>query len=437
MNNKVTIVGRTNVGKSLLFNKLTRSKKSIVINKEETTRDINHGYIDYNDKKILINDTGGITNSKNFINKAIKEKINYSLSKSSLILFIVSQEDGFTVLDKEICETLRKKNKNIILVINKTDLTSKDYNQSDFYNLGISDTIEISAKTNKGLNVLLDVIFSKFDQLPVINNKEILYRVSLIGKPNVGKSSLINKILNENIMITSDLPGTTIDSIEIPFEFKKKNYSIYDTAGIFKKSKTITKIQKYSVNTTLETIKRTDICILLLSAEEGVTKQDKIILDKIKKYNKPYIIVINKIDLLNKQEINLLKKEIEYFSKITNKAFILLTSVIKNRNIKKLLELINTITNNLQKRFKSSRLTKILYESTLAHPPPTINNRRIKLKFAQQSKSKELSIYIYGNKVDQLPLSYLKYLQNRYEEELKLPGTPIKISISNEKNPFD
>jgi len=437
MNNKITIVGRTNVGKSLLFNKLTKSKKSLVINQIETTRDINSGFIDYNKKKIIVYDTGGITESNNFINKSIKEKINHTLSKSELVLFVVSQEDGLTILDKEICESLRKKNKKIILVINKTDITSKKFNSCDFFKLGIIDIVEISAKTNKGLNLLLDVIFTKFIRFHITNNEESRYKISFIGKPNVGKSSLTNKILKNDLMIISDIPGTTVDSIEFPFEYKKKQFSIYDTAGIFRKAKTITKIQKYSISNTLEIIKKTDICVLTLSANEGITKQDKIILERIKKYNKPYIIVINKIDLLKKPEINALKKELEYFSKITNNAFIILVSALKNKNINKLLESIYIITDNLQKRFKSSKLTKILYESVQAHPPPTINNRRVKIKFAQQSKSKDLLIYIYGNKVDQLPISYLKYLQNRYEQALGLPGTPVKINTSNEKNPFN
>ena len=264
-----------------------------------------------------------------------------------------------------------------------------------------------------------------------------ILKIALVGRTNAGKSTLINTLLNEERMIISDIAGTTLDAIEIPFTFKDNNFLLYDTAGITRKSKTISTIQKFSINSTLETIKTTDICIFMIDAEEGITKQDKTILNIIKKSNKAFIIAINKIDKKNKIELLELKKDLKYFSNITDNASIVMISAINKENIKKLLYTISSIAYSIYKRYKSSYLTEILNEALSDHPPPMINNRRIKLKFAQQAKSDSLSIIIYGNQIDKLPSSYEKYLKNFFVDKLKLVGIPIKISLSTQKNPFD
>ena len=294
----------------------------------------------------------------------------------------------------------------------------------------------ISAKNNIGLdelrNRLIIIKSSKF-----IEQKNIFRRISIVGKPNAGKSTLVNNLLNEERMIISDMAGTTVDAIEIPFTFKNNNFLLYDTAGITRKSKTLSTLQKFSIGSTLDTIKTTDICIFMIDAQEGVTKQDKTILNIIKKYNKAFIIVLNKIDNKSKQEIKELKKELEYFSNIVDNASIILISALNNINIKKLLHTVGKISYSIYKRYKSSLLTNILNLATDEHQPPMINNRRIKLKFAQQAKSDSLSIIIFGNQTDKLPISYEKYLKNFYIDKLNLIGIPIKITLSKQKNPFE
>ncbi len=436
MKESIAIVGRTNVGKSLLFNKLTKARKSLVIDYHGVTRDINTGYLLLGNRSLYVEDTGGIPEKNDQFSSQILDKASKSISNADLILFVVSAADGLTFQDQEICKMLRKLNREIILLVNKTDLSKKSQPISDFYQLGIKDVLLISAKNNIGITSLKE----KLSDILVgdeIVSKDIFRRISIIGKPNAGKSTLINTLLNEERMIISDVAGTTLDAIEIPFTFKDNNFLLYDTAGITRKSKTISTIQKFSINSTLETIKTTDICIFMIDAEEGITKQDKTILNIIKKSNKAFIIAINKIDTKNKTELLELKKDLKYFSNITDNASIVMISAINKENIKKLLYTISNISYSIYKRYKSSYLTEVLNEALNTHPPPMINNRRIKLKFAQQAKSDSLSIIIYGNQVDKLPSSYEKYLKNFFIDKLKLVGIPIKISLSKQKNPFD
>ena len=436
MKNSIAIVGRTNVGKSLLFNKLTRARKSLVIDYHGVTRDINSGYLLLGNRSLYIEDTGGIPEENDKFSSQILEKASQSITKARLILFVVSAADGLTLQDHEICKMLRKLDREIILLINKTDLSKKSQPISDFYKLGINDVLLISAKNNIGLSELKDKLSLVMTGEEIVE-KDIFRRVSIIGKPNAGKSTLINTLLKEDRMIISSEAGTTLDAIEIPFTFKNNNFLLYDTAGITRKSKTISTVQKFSINSTLNTIKTTDICIFMIDADAGITKQDKTILNIIRKSNKAFILAINKIDKKNKEELLELKKDLKYFSNISDNAAIIMISAINKENIKKLLYTLSNISYSIYKRYKSSQLTDILNEALDDHPPPMIKNRRIKLKFAQQAKSDSLSIIIHGNQTDKLPSSYEKYLKNYFIDKLDLVGIPVKITLSTQKNPFD
>ena len=432
----ITIVGRTNVGKSLLFNKLTRAKKSLVINDDGITRDINTGYLNSNNKYYYIEDTGGIPNKDNEFSDEILSKAIESIEQSNLILFVVSASEGLTNHDIDISKMLRKRNINVVLLINKSDLLSKSYNAAQFYKLGFKKTLSISAKTNVGLPKLINEISKT-----IIGEEEIdtsiKKRISVVGKPNAGKSTFINALLRQDRMITSDIAGTTLDSIELPFEYKKTKYLFYDTAGLMKKSKTSSLIQKFSISATLETIKNTDICIFIINGEDGITKQDKMIMSIIIRYNKPFIIVLNKIDKISKEKIKNLKDEINYFINIAHNAPFVLVSALQRKNINKVLILISSISRQINKHYKSSKLTDILSNALIDHPPPMKNNKKVRLKFAQQSKAQSLTIIIHGNKTDHLSDSYEKYLMNYFIKELKLTGVPLRIKFSKQKNPFD
>ena len=435
MTDSIALVGRTNVGKSLLFNKLVQYKNSIVLNKHGVTRDVNQGKLLYEDKYLHLYDTAGITSQDEQFTKLAYEKTLQAIDKSSVVLFVTSLEDGVTSSDKEICSILRKLNKEIILVINKSDKQKSILKKYEFSELGFINSFEVSAKTNKGLVDLIKKTFALANSR--IYTEVKTNRIAFIGKPNVGKSTLINSILNESRSITSDTPGTTIDSLEIPFTFKDKNYLIYDTAGIMKKSSTKEIINKYSINMSLKCISDSNVCVLVISASDLVSKQDKNIFKIIKENNKPFILVINKIDLVNKNDMKKLRSSIDYFSNILFGTKIIYLSALENRNIRKLLFTIKGLVSNLHKEYRPSKLTKILNDACNKHPVKNNRNRLIKLKFAKQNKSSDLSISIHGNQTDKIPDSYRKYLVNYFSEQLGLSGVPIRLIFKKEKNPFD
>ena len=434
MSDSICLVGRTNVGKSLLFNKLVQYKNSIVLNKHGVTRDVNEGKVLFEDKYLNIFDTAGISSSDEHFSKLAYDKTIEAINKSSVILLVTSIDDGITSGDLEICSILRKFNKRIILVINKCDKQKSLLKKFEFSELGLDELYEVSAKTNQGLEKLVERLFKICSWS--IHKEMKLTRLAFIGKPNVGKSTLINSILNESRSITSDKPGTTIDSLEIPFTFKGQNFLIYDTAGIMKKASTKEIVNKYSINMSLKCVSESNICILVISAEELVSKQDKTIFNILKDNNKPFILVINKIDLVNKNDLKILKSKIDYFSNILFGTKIIYISALHNRNIRKLLFTIKSLVTNLYREYRPSRLTKILNDACNKHPIKNSSNRLIKLKFAKQNKSSDLSISIHGNQTDKIPDSYRKYLVNYFSDQLGLSGVPIKLVFKKEKNPY-
>ncbi len=434
MSDSICLVGRTNVGKSLLFNKLVQYKNSIVLNKHGVTRDVNEGVILFEDKYLNILDTAGISSSDEHFSKLAYDKTINAINKSSVILFVTSLDEGITSGDLEICSILRKFNKKIILVINKCDKQKSLLKKFEFSELGLNEFFEVSAKTNQGLENLVERLFQVCSWSLHKHTKS--NRIAFIGKPNVGKSTLINSILNESRSITSDKPGTTIDSLEIPFTFKGQHFLIYDTAGIMKKASNKEIVNKYSINMSLKCISESNICILVISAEELVSKQDKTIFNIIKDNNKPFILVINKIDLVNKKDLKILKSKIDYFSNILFSTKIIYISALHNRNIRKLLFTIKSLVTNINKEFRPSKLTKILNDACNKHPIKNSTNRLIKLKFAKQNKSSDLSISIHGNQTDKIPDSYRKYLVNYFSDQLGLSGVPIKLIFKKEKNPY-
>ncbi len=436
MSDEVVIVGKTNVGKSLLFNKLIGQKKSLVINYHGVTRDIMSGVIQTDDNYyIRIHDSGGFqTNIDDEIYKKTENKIISQISNSKLILFIVSACDEINNIELEILRLIRKQNKKIILLINKSDLLKKNDFPGNYYSLGIDKTYMISAKENTGIHELKTII--KEIVRPTHGKLKSDKKIIFLGKPNSGKSTLINRLIRNDKIITSNLAGSTIDVIDNYLNYRNQNFNLLDSAGIIKKSQTKTTIKKYSINNTITHLHDSDLCIFILDGSVKITKQDKSLVELIHSHRVPYFIVVNKIDLISEKALKDIRKSIKVFDQIVLNTPVIYTSALKNKNVKSIKDKIYVMCKVANKEYKTSFLNKILTEAINKHQPPMIDNKRVRLKFARQISSKHLSIEISGSRVDKLPKTYLKYLNNYFISNMKIEGIPLRITLVNQKNPF-
>ena len=436
MSDEVVIVGKTNVGKSLLFNKLIGQKKSLVINYHGVTRDVMSGVIQTDEGYFVrLHDTGGFQiDVDDEIYTKTKSKIIDQISNSKLILFVVSAKDEINSIELEILKLIRKKNKKIVLVINKADLLKKNEYPSYYFTLGIDDTFLTSAKENYGVNNLKDII--KKNIQPIKYQDKSNNKIIFLGKPNSGKSTLINRLIRDEKIITSNLAGSTVDVIENKFNYRNNSFDLLDTAGIMKKSQTKSTLKKYSINNTINHLDESDLCILIIDGNEKLSKQDKTLAELVHAHRVPYFIVVNKIDLIDDKNMKNFKNSMEIFNQIMPNTPIVYASALKNKNTKGIKERMYVMIKTIHKEYRTSFLNKILSEAITKHQPPLIDNKRTRLKFAKQIKSKHLTIEISGSKVDKLPKTYTKYLVNYFTLRLKIEGIPLRIIFINQKNPF-
>ncbi|AWH90226.1 ribosome biogenesis GTPase Der [Buchnera aphidicola (Melanaphis sacchari)] len=444
----IALIGRTNVGKSTLFNVLTQKRNALVNNQPNLTRDRNYSSFYLKKNKITIIDTAGFDFELEKIKKETYKQTLIAIKECDLILFLVSARDGVMAQEYEISKEIRKYEKKIILIINKIDGVKDISKINEFYSLGFIENAKISASNNQGINTLIKKyltpwIQSKFDPKKLKKNSQIhpkipkkIIKISCIGKPNVGKSTLINSILKQERLITSHIPGTTLDSIPISIDHNKKNYTFIDTAGISKKRHSKNKIEKISIIKTLKNIEKTNISLLIIDATLKISNQDLTLANIIEKCGKPVIIVINKWDLINKLEKKILKKLIR--KQLENHIFseIHFISALHKIGLSKIFKSINKIFQKSQKKIATSLLVKTMYSAIQRHRPPIIHGRRIKLKYAHLGSSNPFKIIVHGNQVKYLSLSYKKYLKKYFYNALNMNGIPIQIEFKETKNPY-
>lgn len=445
----IVLIGRTNVGKSTLFNILSKTRNALVADYPGLTRDRNYGYCHLKEnKKITIVDTAGINFKSQEIEKQSHEQTLKAIKECDGILFLVNARDGVMPEEYEISRKIRKYEKKTILVINKIDGIKEISKINEFYSLGFKENIKISASHNQGINNLISKyltpwINSKFKEKKLekisqehSKKEKNSVKIACIGKPNVGKSTLINSLLMKKRMITSKKSGTTLDTVLVPIKYNYKNYIFVDTAGISKKKSKTNKIEKFCKIKTLQTIEKSNLTLLIIDAKDKISKQDLLLSSFIEKSGKPLIIIINKCDLLSLKEKknleNLIKKQLKcnFFSKIH---FI---SALNNEGTVELFKSIDTSYHASQKKIKTSEVMKIMHIAVKKHQPPIINGRRIKLKYAHLGNSNPIEIIIHGNQVKNLSLCYKKYLKNFFHKKLKMNGTPIKIQFKETTNPY-
>lgn len=433
----IALVGRPNVGKSTLFNRLTKTQDALVADFPGLTRDRQYGQALYNNKPYIVVDTGGIGVDDIAVDSLMSKQSAIALNEADAVLFLVDGRSGLTGIDEQIAINLRKLNKKVHLVVNKTEGLDDDIACSDFQSLGISDVHSISAAHGSGISSLLETILLSF-AIPEASDtvQDNTIKIAFAGRPNVGKSTLINRILGEERVVVFDMPGTTRDSISIPFERDEQKYVLIDTAGVRRKSRVDEKIEKFSVIKTLQAIKESNVCLQLLDAKEGITDQDMNLLGFIIESGKALVIAFNKWDGLDEEHKERVKDELARRLHFANFAKVRFISALHGSGVGGLFKDINEAYESATQSFSTPRLTRLLQDISTKHTPPCVSGRRIKLRYAHIGGHNPPVIVIHGNQLDALPDSYKRYLNNEFIKHLGLVGTPLKIEFRGGANPF-
>ncbi len=432
----VAIIGKPNVGKSTFFNYLAGKRISIVEDTPGVTRDRVYAETNWRGRKFKIIDTGGIEpDSEDIIAVNMKKQAEIAIDIADVIVFITSAKQGITAQDREIAHMLRRANKPIVLVCNKVDNYQKDKDEIyEFYNLGLGDPFPISAINGIGIGDVLDEIYNHLPKDNYNEDEENVIKVAIIGKPNVGKSSLINKILGENRVIVSDIAGTTRDATDSYFENEEGKYIFIDTAGIRRKAKVNENIEKYSVIRSSLAIERADVCILMIDAKEGVTEQDTKIVGEAHEAGKGIIIAINKWDEYEKDANTTEKYKKDVYNKLSYLSYapIIFISAKTGQRVNKLFEMINSVASQNALRVPTSILNQVLNEAIAIVQPPTDKGKRLRIYYITQVATKPPTFVIFVNNRKLFHFSYERYIVNQLRKEFGLVGTPVRI-ICREK----
>jgi len=431
MSNIVAIVGRPNVGKSTLFNRLTESREAIVDETSGVTRDRNYGKAIWNGVEFSVIDTGGyVRHSDDIFEEEIRKQVHLAIEESDVILFLVDVLNGLTDLDASVAEMLRKSAKKIFLVANKVDNYELQYEASAFYSLGLGDPYTISSINGSGTGDLLDAVVGSFSKKASEDISE-LPKFAIIGRPNVGKSSLLNTLIGKEQNIVTPISGTTRDSILT--RYKKFNYDFYlvDTAGLRKKSKVSNNVEFYSVMRSIRAIENSDVCLLMIDATRGIEAQDLSILNLVKKNRKGVVILVNKWDLIEKQSQTLkeytriIKARIAPFQDVP----VIFSSAITRQRVFKVLETAIEVYENRRKKIPTSSLNEIMLEAIKNHPPPSFKGKYIKIKYVTQLPTYSPSFAFFCNLPQYVREPYKRYLENKLRESFDFTGVPIQIFL--------
>ena len=426
----VALVGRPNVGKSTLFNKLVGSKISIIEDTPGVTRDRIYSEASYKNYRFHLIDTGGIDVSQELFNDEIKVQAEIAIEEADVVVFIVDGKEGITTNDKVVRDMLRKTDKKVIVAINKVDSKDSQEHMYDFYELGFDSYIPISAEHNTGIYELLDEITKDFREYEQEEEDNRL-KFCVIGRPNVGKSSLINALLNEERVIVSNEAGTTRDAIDSVMKYNGEEFVLIDTAGMRKKGKVFESIEKYSLLRSLKAIDRSDLCLLVINAEEGIIEHDKHIASYALEKGKGLIIVVNKWDTVENPNIKDYTKLVRSEFQFLSYAPIVFLSALTKKRIHTLMPEILKVSENIKREVKTSVLNDVIMDAYSLNLPPSYKGKRLKIYFANQAGTKPPKFVFHVNNKGLVHFSYERYLENKLRENFDFEGTPIVIQFKN------
>ena len=426
----IAIVGRHNVGKSTLFNRLVGRRKAMVDDMPGVTRDRNYAEVDRFDVPFILVDTGGFEpETSDRLLQQMREQSRLAMDEADLILFVMDGRTGLTPADREVVEMLRRVNKPVFYLVNKVDGDKLESGIGDFYALGVENLYPVSAEHNRGVGDLMDVVLAA---LPVEQSEEPdeeVTRIAVVGRPNVGKSSLVNRLLGFERVVANPTPGTTRDAVDTPFMWHKKRFVLIDTAGIRRKGKTTEKIEKYSVMDSLRSIERADVVLIVINAEEGVTEQDSKIAGYAYEAGRACIFVVNKWDTLEKENdtlgkfVDRIRTEFKFLPFVP----IVFVSAKTGQRLGRIMEEVVNVMEQYTKRVTTSELNRIFSESTATHHAPLFQGRRVKFYFATQVSIRPPSFVIFTNRPEGIHFSYERYLMNQFREAFGFTGTPLRL----------
>lgn len=434
----VALIGRPNVGKSTLFNQLTRSRQALVADLAGLTRDRQYGDATFEDKSFIVIDTGGIgedDNGDGTIDDYMAAQSHTAIHEADMIVFVVDTRAGITGADETIAKQLHTLGKPVLLVANKIDGVHEAA-VNEFFELGFGEPFPMAASHGRGVSNLLETLTKDIPTNDEADTAPEGLRIAIIGRPNVGKSTLVNRLLGEDRVVVFDMPGTTRDSIYIPYEREGRNYVLIDTAGVRRRGRIDEKVEKFSVVKTLQAIKDAHVVVLVVDAQESITDQDLHLLGYALEAGRAMVIAINKWDGLNQDQKNFIKLEMDRRFSFIPYVKTHLISALHGTGVGNLYPSIHKAYDSAMFDISTSRLTQILQDAVTAHQPPMVGGRRIKLRFAHLGGHNPPIIVIHGNQTSQVPNSYKRYLENEFRKVFKLEGTPVRVEFKQNANPY-
>ncbi|HCD03980.1 MULTISPECIES: ribosome biogenesis GTPase Der [unclassified Methylophaga] len=440
----IALVGRPNVGKSTLFNRLTKTRNALVADYAGLTRDRIYGNARHDEAEFILIDTGGLTVKGDDMSELMRKQAELAIVEADLILFVVDGKAGVVPGDELIAKQLRNVGKPVLLVINKTESEQRELAAADFYRLGLGEPEVISATQGRGISNLMNTLMRDLPAIRIVQSEEDEkeedtsgdIRLAVVGRPNVGKSTLVNRLLGEDRVVAFDEPGTTRDSIYIPFEKDGTNYILIDTAGVRRRSKVSEALEKFSIVKTLQAIEAANVVMLVLDAHQGVVDQDLHLAGLIIESGRAVVIAVNKWDGLEKQEREWVATNIERRLPFLNFAKTHFISALHGSGVGLLLKSVKKAYGSALAKIPTPQLTRVLEEAVADHQPPLVNGRRIKYRYAHLGGKNPPRIIIHGNQTEATPNSYRRYLENYFRTALKLQGTPVMIEFKTSENPF-
>ncbi len=434
----IALVGRPNVGKSTLFNRLTRSRDALVADQPGLTRDRKYGVGRLGKRPYVVVDTGGISDDRDGVDLLMQQQVQQAIGEADQVLFIVDARDGLTVGDEAIATGLRRAGKPVTLAVNKTEGLDYDSISGDFFALGIGEPVPIAAAHGRGVSGLIDRVLGQLPEAPAADEeaRHPGVQIAFVGRPNVGKSTLINRLLGEERVVAFDQPGTTRDSIFIPFDSDGKHYTLIDTAGVRRRSRISEAVEKFSVIKTLQAIEQANVVLLVLDAQQGVSDQDAGLAGHVVDSGRALVVVINKWDGLAQDERERVKTELQRRLTFLDFADWRFVSALHGSGVGHLLDAVDHAYDAAMRDFKTPELTRILEDAVTEHQPPMVQGRRIKLRYAHQGGKNPPIIVVHGNQTAKIPPAYQRYLMNRFRSVLDLRGTPLRIEFKSGENPY-